>query len=130
MAVGDAYEFPGFLTPVLTQLSFPKPPNTLLNAFAKVRGENTPERKVASTGDRTDTHQVTSPTSSPLSHPGGANTQSRHSHLQYTTQFTWAGLIHSQDIHTYNIPLSHPGGANTQSRHSNYNIPLSSPGRG
>ena len=25
MAVGDAYVFPGFLTPVLTQLFFPKP---------------------------------------------------------------------------------------------------------
>ena len=26
MAVGDTYVFPGFLTPVLTQLFFPKPP--------------------------------------------------------------------------------------------------------
>ena len=31
-----------------------------------------PERKVASTGDRTHNHQVMSPTRSPLSHPGGA----------------------------------------------------------
>ena len=30
MAVGDVYVFPGFLTPVLTQLFFPKPPNTFL----------------------------------------------------------------------------------------------------
>ena len=30
MAVGDAYVFPGFLTPVLTQLFFPKPPTTFL----------------------------------------------------------------------------------------------------
>ena len=36
-----------------------------------MRGENTPERKVASTGDRTHNHKVTSPTRSPLSHPGG-----------------------------------------------------------
>ena len=28
MAVGDVYVFPGFLTPVLTQLFFPKPPTT------------------------------------------------------------------------------------------------------
>ena len=30
MAVGDAYVFPGFLTPVLTQLFFPKLPTTFL----------------------------------------------------------------------------------------------------
>ena len=39
---------------------------------AGVRGENTPERKVASTGDRTHNHQVMSQTCSPLSHLGGA----------------------------------------------------------
>ena len=38
-----------------------------------MRGENTPERKVASTGDRTHNHKVTSPTRSPLSHPGGVH---------------------------------------------------------
>ena len=37
MAVGDAYVFPGFLTPVLTQLFFPKPPTTFLSCFC--RGE-------------------------------------------------------------------------------------------
>ena len=37
MAVGDAYMFPGFLTPVLTQLFFPKPPTTFLTCFC--RGE-------------------------------------------------------------------------------------------
>ena len=41
MAVGDAYVFPGFLTPVLTQLFFPKPPTTFLICFyrweAKIR---------------------------------------------------------------------------------------------
>ena len=42
------------------------------HASAEVRGGNTPERKVASTGDRTHNHQIMSPTSSPLSHPGGA----------------------------------------------------------
>ena len=39
MAVGDAYVFPGFLTPELTQLFFAKPPTTFLTCFAKVRGE-------------------------------------------------------------------------------------------
>ena len=37
-----------------------------------MRGENTLEREVASTGDRTHNHQVMSPTRSPLSHPSGA----------------------------------------------------------
>ena len=37
MAVGDAHVFPGFLTPVLTQLFFPKPPTTFLTGFC--RGE-------------------------------------------------------------------------------------------
>ena len=35
MAVGDAYVFPGFLTPVLTQLFFPKPPTTFLTFFCR-----------------------------------------------------------------------------------------------
>ena len=37
MAVGDEYVFPGFLTPVLTQLFLPKPPTTFLTCF--YRGE-------------------------------------------------------------------------------------------
>ena len=37
MTVSDAYVFPGFLTPVLTQIFFPKPPTTFLTCFC--RGE-------------------------------------------------------------------------------------------
>ena len=37
MAVGDAYVFPGFSTPVLTLLFFPEPPITFLTWFC--RGE-------------------------------------------------------------------------------------------
>ena len=37
MEVGDAYVFPGFLTPVLTQLFFPQQPTTFLTCFC--RGE-------------------------------------------------------------------------------------------
>ena len=37
MAVGDAYAFPGCLTPVLTQLFYPKPPTTFPTCFC--RGE-------------------------------------------------------------------------------------------
>ena len=71
MAVGDAYVFPGFLTPVLTLLFFQSHRLLFSHASAEVRGENTPERKVALTWDRTHNHQVMSPTRSPLSHPGG-----------------------------------------------------------
>ena len=35
MAVGDAYVFHGFLTPVLTKLFFPKPPTTFLTCFCR-----------------------------------------------------------------------------------------------
>ena len=35
MAVGDAYAFPGFLTPVLTLFFFPKPPTTFLTCFCR-----------------------------------------------------------------------------------------------
>ena len=35
MAVGDAYVLPGFLTPVLTQLFYPKPVTTFLTCFCK-----------------------------------------------------------------------------------------------
>ena len=35
MAVGDAHVFPGFLTPVLTQPFFPKPPTTFLTCFCR-----------------------------------------------------------------------------------------------
>ena len=72
MAVGDAHVFTSSLTPVLTQRFFPKPQVLFLHASAEVRGENTPERKVASTGDQTLNHQVMGLTRSPLSHPGGA----------------------------------------------------------
>ena len=37
MAVRGAYVFPGFITPVLAQLLFPKPPTTFLTCFC--RGE-------------------------------------------------------------------------------------------
>ena len=71
MAVGDAYAFPGFLTPVLTQISFQSQRLLFSHASAGVRGENTPERNFASTGSQTHNHQVMSPTRSPLGNPGG-----------------------------------------------------------
>ena len=97
MAVGDAHMFPGFLTPVLTQLSFPKPlfQRVLFSHdSAEVRGEKTPEKKFASTADRTHNHQVMSPSRSPLSHPGGALVKGGlftasidHGHCSWTIHF-------------------------------------------
>ena len=62
MAVGDAYVFSGFLTPVLTQLSFQSHRLLFSHISAEVRGKNMPERKFASTVHRTCNHQVMSPT--------------------------------------------------------------------
>ena len=72
MAVRHAHVFPGFLTPVPTQLSFQSHQLLFSHALVEVRGENTPERKFTTTGYRTWDHQVTSLTCSPLSHPDGA----------------------------------------------------------
>ena len=103
MAVGDAYVFPGFLTQVVTQLFFPKPPTTFLTCFCRGQrrkyagkkcrfncGSNSqpsghesdtlttepPGQGLASTGNQTHNHKVMSLTCSPLSHPGGAKTKS------------------------------------------------------
>ena len=63
MAVGDAYVFPGFLTPALTQLFFPKSPTTFLACFRrgqrrKYPGKNVPLNWVSNSqppGHGTDT---------------------------------------------------------------------------
>ena len=72
MAVGNARVFPGFLTPVLTQLFFPKLP-----ASAEVRGENTPERKVAPRGSNSKPpgHESDTLTTEP---PGGGENRTKN----------------------------------------------------
>ena len=72
MVDGDARVFPGFLTPVLTQLSFQNHGLLFSQASAEVRGKNTLERKFSSTMPQTHNHRVMGPTRSPLSHPSGA----------------------------------------------------------
>ena len=75
MAVGDAYVFPGFLTPVLTQLFFPKPPTTFLIYFC--RGER---RKYA--GKKSRLNQ-------------GSNSQSPgHETNTLTTEPPGRGILH------------------------------------
>ena len=71
IVVGDTHVFPGFLTPVLTQLSFQSHWLLFSYASAEVRGENMPERNFASTGYRTHNHQFKSSTCSPLCYQGG-----------------------------------------------------------
>ena len=70
LAVSDAHVFPGFLTPVLTQLSFQSHRLIFSHASTEVKGENMLERKFALTGYRTHNHQVMNPTRSALSHQG------------------------------------------------------------
>ena len=65
MAVGDARVFPGFLTPVLTQLSFQSHRLLFSHASAEVQGENTLERKFASAGERAHNHQSDTLTTEP-----------------------------------------------------------------
>ena len=72
MVVGEAHVLPGFLKPVLTQLSFQSHRLLFSHASAELRGENAPERKFASTGYRTHNIQVMSLRHSPLSHPDGS----------------------------------------------------------
>ena len=72
MAVDEAHTFPGFLTPVLTQLSFQSHRLLYSHISAEVNGENTSERKFASTVSQTHNYQVMSLTHSPLSHTGRA----------------------------------------------------------
>ena len=67
-AVGDLHVFPGFLTSVLTRLSFQSRRLLFSHASAEVKSENTPQRK--SIRYRTHNHQVTSPTWSLQSRPG------------------------------------------------------------
>ena len=64
--VSEAHQSPGFLTLVQTQLSFQSHRLTFSHA-SEVRGENTTERKFASTGYQTRNHQVMSQTRLPLS---------------------------------------------------------------
>ena len=75
MVVGDAHVFHGFLTPVLTQISFQSHRLLFSHASAEVRGENTLERNFSSIWSRTHNHRVMSPTRSPLNHQGGADCQ-------------------------------------------------------
>ena len=75
MADGDAYVFPGFLTPVLTQLFFPKPSTTFLTCFCRSeRQKYAGKKSCLNRGSNSQLPGHPGPTRSPLSHPGGALT--------------------------------------------------------
>ena len=107
MAVDDAYVFPGFLTPVLTQLFFPKPPTTFLTFFYRGERRKYAGKKVVSTGDRTRNHQVMDPTRSPLSHLGGAqNDMNRLDRESVVTHRKCEGLDPDQPAMTRQTEIS------------------------
>ena len=85
MAVGDAHVFPGFLTPVLTQLFFPKPLTTFFTCFC--RGER---RKYAGKKSRLNRGS----NSQPLGHESGRGCLMRDLKttsplLSYSLKFTF-----------------------------------------
>ena len=91
MAVGDVYVFPGFLTPVLTQLFFPKPPTTFLTCFC--RGKR---RKYAGKKSRLNRgsnsqppgHESDTLTTEPPGQIVEIGSISLYKHFCYTTHFT------------------------------------------
>ena len=62
--------FPGFPTPELTQLSSQSHQLLFSHASAEVRGEDTPERELATNGYQTHNHQVMSLAHSQLFYTG------------------------------------------------------------
>ena len=71
-SVTHIHVFPGFLTPVLTQLFFPKPPTTFLTCFCRgERGKYNGKKSCLNRGSNSQPPGNKS-TRSPLSHPGGA----------------------------------------------------------
>ena len=81
MTVGNAYVLPGFLTPVLTQLFFPKLPTTFLTCIC--RGER---QKYAGKKSRLNRgsnsqppgHESDTPTTEPTGQGFGLGTNRKH----------------------------------------------------
>ena len=69
VVVGDKHVFPGFLTPVLTQLSF-QSQQLLFPHASEIRAKIQWKESFVSTWYQTHNHKVMSQTCSPLSHQG------------------------------------------------------------
>ena len=79
MSVGDAHVFPGFFTPVLTQVVFPKPPTTIPTCFCRGERRKYAGKKVhLNWGSNSQPPCHESDTLTTVSHPAGA-TLSRNS---------------------------------------------------
>ena len=98
MAVGETHVFPGFLTPVLTQISFKSHRLLFSHASAKARGENMLERNFALTGSQTHNHQVMSLTRSPLSDLDGAKAFGKHCWNSFVFVVSWLS-VHLSMLH-------------------------------
>ena len=79
------HTFPGFLTPVLTQLFFPKSPTTFLTSFCRRERRKYARKKVYLNRGSNSNHQVMSLTRSQLSHPGGLDEGDFELSLYHTT---------------------------------------------
>ena len=79
MSVGDAHVFPGFFTPVLTQVVFSKPPTTIPTCFCRGERRKYAGKKVRlNWGSNSQPPCHESDTLTTVSHPAGA-TLSRNS---------------------------------------------------
>ena len=108
MVVSDAYVLPGFLTPVQTQLFFPKPPNTFLTCFCREERRKYTEKKSRlnwGTNSQPPGHEPDTLTTEP---PG------------------WGVLNQTQISRTYRL-LQHPSSdRHLQSVYILYDIPITS----
>ena len=94
MVVSDAHVFTGFLTPVLTQLFFPKPQTTFLTCFCRGERQKYTGSKVCLNrgsnsqppGHESDTH----------THPGGASKQTGNDSSTLTFSFKNSEIVDSQ----------------------------------
>ena len=85
MAVGDAYVFSGFLTPVPTQLFFPKPLTIFLTCFC--RGEKRKYTEKKSLLNRGFNSQPSGHESNKLTtEPPGRGTKEKPFHKNYTCE--------------------------------------------
>ena len=103
-------EIPSFPTPLLTQISFQSHRLLFSHASAEVRGENTLERNLASTGSQTHNQQVMSLTPSSLSHQDRATKSCRIRQRMFSrmtgkfgsrlffTVLIWNPLSHNPDF--------------------------------
>ena len=108
MAVGDAHVFPGFLTPILTQLSFQSQRLLSLHASEARAGQNV-RFKWVSNSQPPGQNQ----TNSPVTHPGGTNKDCKFSNVKPFS--IWCSLYE-------NVSPSNSENVDHGSRHQQQNL--------